>query len=131
MTEKMKPLKKDDEVYIKKWGALGTVLHARPANIHEPEEDGYYEIQVNPTYFRRDELELDTTKADNQAREIRIAAKTARRDVARHNLQQAIDTGIIQPAIMAEYLAAEDEVSKELGIPSLFYKKGEGGRDKT
>ena len=131
MTAKMEPLKKGDEVYIKKWNAIGTILFARPANIHEPEEDGYYKVQVEPTFFSRDELELDTTEADNAARELRIAAKVARRDTARRNLQQAINTGIIQPAILAEYLAAEDEVSKELWIPSLFYKKGEGWRDKT
>ncbi|MGB8539933.1 MAG: hypothetical protein WCD57_26145 [Acidobacteriaceae bacterium] len=131
MTDKMEPLKKGDAVYIKKWNTSGTVLLARPTNIHEPEEDGYYEVQAKPTYFRRDELELDTTEADNAAREIRIAAKVDRRDTARRNLQEAINTGIIQPAIMAEYLAAEDEVSKELGIPSLFYKKHEGGSDKT
>jgi hypothetical protein len=131
MKDRMERLKKGDEVHIKKWNALGTVLLARPANIHEPEGDGYYEIQVKPTFFRRDELELDTTEADNEAREIRIAAKTARRDAARHNLQQAINTGIIQPAILAEYLAAEDEVCKEMGIPSLFYKTGESGSDKS
>jgi hypothetical protein len=127
----MEPLKKGDAVYIKTWNTSGTVLLARPANIGEPEEDGYYEVQAKPTFFRRDELEPDTTEADNAAREIRIAAKVDRRDTARHNLQQAINTGNVQPATFAEYLAAEDEVSKELGIPSLFYKRGERGSDKT
>jgi hypothetical protein len=131
MTDKREPLKKGDAVYIKTWSTSGTVLLARPANIHEPEEDGYYEVQAKPTYFRRDELELDTTEADNAAREIRIAAKVDRRDTARRNLQEAINTGIVQPATFAQYLAAEDEVSKEFGFPCLFYKRGERKSDRT
>jgi hypothetical protein len=123
MPEKKEVLKKNDAVYIKEWNAYGKVLMARAANIHEPEEDGYYQVQANPHYFRGSDLELDTSEADNEAREIRIAEKVARRDAARNRLQQAISAGSISAIQVGEYLAAEDEVWKEKGLPSLFRKK--------
>jgi hypothetical protein len=60
-TDDLKSLKKGDKVVIKEWGVTGTVTIAHPA---DPPDDGIYEVQARPHFFRRGKLELDTSDAD-------------------------------------------------------------------
>jgi len=123
MAERADVLKKGDEVYIKPWKAYGKVVHAKPVSAGEPEDDGIYKVQVDPRFFRRSDLELDTTEADKAEREQRLAEKIARKDAAFTALQEAINSGTARPAVFMEYAVAMNDVSKELGIPPLFIQE--------
>ena len=68
MADDLKPLKPNDEVYIKSLDALGKVVRVRPGDIGEPEEQRLYEVQIETKYFSRTDLELDTTRDDIEKR---------------------------------------------------------------
>ena len=79
MTDNPQPLKKGDKVIIKDWGVTGTVTVAHPA---DPPDDGIYEVQARPHFFRRSRLQLDTSDADREKHKQAIEEKVARLEVA-------------------------------------------------
>jgi hypothetical protein len=118
MVDDLKPLKKGDKVVIKEWGVTGTVTVAHPA---DPPDDGIYEVQARPQFFRRSTLELDTSDADREKHRQAIEEKVARLDVAWQKLLEATSNGRVpSPAIFKEYIAAETALRKEQGVPSLI-----------
>lgn len=52
----MRPLSKDEQVYVKSLGMPGRVLRLRPGDTGEPEGQKHYEVQIT-RWFRRDDLE--------------------------------------------------------------------------
>ena len=116
MTDDFKPLKKGDKVVIKEWGVTGTVTIARPA---DPPDDGIYEVQARPQFFRRSKLELDTSDADWEEDKQAIEEKVARLEVAWQKLLEATSDGRVpSPAIFKECIDAETALRKEQGVPS-------------
>jgi hypothetical protein len=115
----MTELKVGDVVYIKSWDTYGKLIHVGREG-GEPEKEKSFEVQANAAFFRRSDLELISGIADIQARQTRIRVKVARLGLARKSLQQALMNGAIQPRELTEYLAAADEIQKEMGYKALF-----------
>ncbi len=115
MGDALKPLKPNDEVYIKSLNAHGKVVRVRPGDIGEPEEERFYEIQVEMKYFCRTDLELDTTKADMEERRKSRAEKAARAEAAQERLIRENEAGNVKPATVVEAAIALDAYLKEIG----------------
>jgi hypothetical protein len=118
MANEKQLLKVGDKVIVKALGARGvvTIAHHPP-----PAEDELYQVQIAPRFFRRDDLELDTSDADRAKHQKAIEEKAAAVDVAWQNLHQAVTNGdTLNVELLRVYAVAESELRKEQGIPSLI-----------
>jgi hypothetical protein len=116
MAQETKPLKKNDEVYIKSLGLYGNVLGGRAAG--EQEEDQFYTVQI--TYHcRPSDLELVDHEADRKKHEAEIQQKFDRFTRA----HEKIMAGDTSREAMSEYISATNDHQAAMGRPPLFVKK--------
>jgi len=114
LANEMAPLKPNDEVYIRSIKTLGKVLRLLPDSTHDSEEQRFYEVQVTK-YFLRSDLELDDTGAVHQKRQADLQQKTARLELARRNVEDALAAGgNVKPSTVTEFVVASNELCQGL-----------------
>jgi hypothetical protein len=111
MAEKLKPPKKGDEVYIKRWDAYGRVLIS--SNEADTEEDQHYKVQILHS-FRPNELELYEAGGEREERDRMLALKMSRFEKAKIAAEHDIATNNLRLETLKEFWAAYNEVQKEL-----------------
>lgn len=114
MANDRSPLKPNDEVYIRSMKTLGRVLRPLPGSTDEPEQQRFYEIQVTK-YFLRSDLELDDTGAVHKKRQADLQEKTARLELARRKVEDALAAGEnVKPSTVIEFVIASTDLCQEL-----------------
>ena len=109
----MKPLNKNDEVYIKSLGPYGKVVGGRVAG--ELEENQFYTIQII-YHCRPADLEHVNGEAEREKREAELQKKVDRLARVRQNIAAG-------DANASEVLAAFDDLWRTLGREPFLHKK--------